>query len=63
MIRRIDCPIASVSVYPKIRSAAAFHEVIVPVRSLLMMASSEEATMAARRNWASFISDDIGMTI
>src|SRR5688500_932249 len=31
------------------RSAASFHDVMMPLRSLLMIASSDEATMAARR--------------
>ena len=58
MINRIDWPTASASVYPKVRSAAAFQEVIVPVRSSLMMASPDEATIAASLSWASLISDD-----
>ena len=48
----IDLPIISSAVYPKTRSAAWFHEVTIPFRSLLMMASSEDSTMAASRRVA-----------
>src|SRR6185437_334034 len=44
----IDRPIASSAVHPKRRCAAAFHERICPSRSLLMIASSEESTIAAK---------------
>jgi hypothetical protein len=47
MIMRIDWPTASAGVYPKIRSAPRFQVRMIPFRSLLTMASSEEATMAA----------------
>jgi hypothetical protein len=53
MMMRIDWPTAS-AVEPKIRSAAAFHDVMMPFTSLLMIASSEPSTMAAsRRAWMS----------
>ena len=42
-------PIASAAVQPNIRSAAGFHEVMIPSRVLLTIASSEESTMAASR--------------
>ena len=47
MIIEIGCPIASCSVYPNIRSAAAFHAEITPSSVLAMIASSEDSTMAA----------------
>ena len=46
----IGCPMASCSVYPNIRSAAAFHAEITPSRVLAMIASSEDSTIAAYRN-------------
>jgi hypothetical protein len=46
MIMRIDWPIASGAAYPNIRSAAGFHERMVPWRFLLMIASSAESTSA-----------------
>ena len=45
----IGWPIASAAEYPKRRSAPAFQLRIFPSKVLLTMASSEEATMAARR--------------
>ncbi len=67
MIRVMFCPMASSAVYPNIRSALLFQLVITPSRFLLIMASSEEATMAANRpvissaRFGSFISggDDL----
>ena len=50
MIIVIGCPMASGSVYPNIRSAAAFHAEITPPRVLAMIASSEDSTIAAYRN-------------
>src|ERR1700685_657052 len=49
MIKVICCPIASSGVYPNIRSALLFQLVMMPSRFLLIMASSEEATIAAKR--------------
>jgi len=49
MTRVICCPMASSGVYPNIRSALLFQLVMMPSRFLLIMASSEEATMAANR--------------
>ena len=46
----IGCPMASCSVYPNIRSAAAFHAETMPSRVLAMIASSEDSTIAAYRN-------------
>src|SRR5580698_8704492 len=48
-LRRNDkCrPMASAAVYPKIFSAPWFHDVMMPSRVLLTMASSEESTIAA----------------
>ena len=48
MMSRIDCPTASVALYPKVCWAARFQEVIVPVRSCVMMAPSDDATAANR---------------
>ena len=44
---RIDWPTASLAVYPNIRSAPPFHEAMMPLRSLLRMASSDDSTIAA----------------
>ena len=44
----IDLPIISSAVYPKIRCAPGFHEVTTPFKSLLIIASSDDATRAAR---------------
>ena len=49
---RIDLPTASPDVKPNIRSAALFHDVMMPFRSLLIIASSEESTMAESRKAA-----------
>ena len=49
----IDRPIASCAVKPNSRSAAGFHAVMVPSRSLPTIASSDERTMAASRIEAS----------
>ena len=49
----IDWPTASSAVYPNSCSAPLFHDVMMPVRSLLTMASSDDSTIAARRNAAS----------
>ncbi len=49
----IDLPITSPAAQPNIRSAAGFHETMMPSSVLLTMASSEELTMAARRSAAS----------
>ena len=50
MIIVIGCPMASCAVYPNIRSAAAFHAEITPLRVLAMIASSEDSTIAAYRS-------------
>jgi len=42
----IDRPIASDAVYPNSRSALLFQLVMMLLRSLLMIASSEQSTMA-----------------
>ena len=49
MIRVMCWPTASSAVYPSICSAALFQLVIMPSRPLLMMASSEEFTIAASK--------------
>ena len=46
--RKTDWPIISAAVYPKVRSAAAFQLVTVPSNPVLMMASSEKWTIAAK---------------
>ena len=43
----IGLPTASAALKPNNRSAPAFHVVIVPARSLLMIASSDESTIEA----------------
>jgi hypothetical protein len=48
MMMRIDCPMASVAVYPNMRSAAAFDDRMIPFKSLLTMASSDESTILAK---------------
>ena len=48
MIRVIDVPTISSAAKPNMRWAAGFHEVTMPFRSLLMMASSDDAMIAAR---------------
>src|SRR5437868_2449093 len=53
MIFVIDAPIISSAVNPNIRSAAGFHDVTMPFKSLLTIASSDEATSAARYAFAS----------
>ena len=50
---RIDCPIASAAVYPNMRSAAGFHDVMMLFRSFVMIASSDDSTTAASRRLAS----------
>src|SRR4026207_625848 len=47
MMMVMGLPIASAAVQPNIRSAAAFQDMITPFKSLLTIASSEEATIAA----------------
>ena len=42
-------PMISAAVYPRSRLAEAFQEVIVPSSVLVMMASSDESTTAARK--------------
>ncbi len=59
MIRRIELPIISAAVNPNIRSAASFHDRTVPFKSLLTMASSDDATIAANRR---AISSDFSAT-
>jgi hypothetical protein len=49
MSLKIEAPIISSALYPKIRSAAAFQLVTTPSRVLPTMASTEEDTIAARR--------------
>ena len=44
----VDLPSAWAAVYPSSRSAAPFHNVMVPSRSCAMIASSEDDTIAAR---------------
>jgi len=48
----IGRPITSAALYPKMRSAPAFQVMIVPFRSLLTIASSDDATIAASIAWA-----------
>lgn len=43
-----DCPTISAGEKPNNRSAALFQLVTVPLRSLLMIASSDDSTIAAR---------------
>jgi hypothetical protein len=59
MIMVIGRPMTSSDVQPNIRSAAVFQEVMRPVRSLLTIASSDDATIAASRAANSTGSDDI----
>src|ERR1044071_1984911 len=47
MIRDICCPIASCSEYPKILCALLFQLVMIPLRFLLTIASSDESIIAA----------------
>ena len=54
-IFRMDCPIISAAVKPNRRSAAGFQDRTVPSRSLLMITSSDEATMAPRCSAASAV--------
>ncbi len=49
----IDRPMVSAAAYPKIFSAPLFQLVMIPCKFLLMMASSDDATIAARRALAS----------
>ncbi len=49
----MDRPTASAALYPKMRSAPPFHEVIRPSSVLLTIASSDESTIAARSARAS----------
>ncbi len=49
MIIKIDLPIISSAVYPKIRSADRFQDRTIPFRSLLTIASSDDSTIADRR--------------
>ena len=53
MMRVIGWPAASAAVQPNIRSAAGFHEVMIPSRVLLTITSLDESTMAASRAAAS----------
>jgi hypothetical protein len=53
-------PTISAAVYPKIRSAAAFHVRMVPSSFLLTMASSEDSTIAASRAAVSAIWSGVG---
>ena len=53
MSMRIDRPIASAAVYPNMRSAAEFHDVMTPFRSFVTIASSDDSTTAASRRVAS----------
>ncbi len=46
---RTDFPIASASVYPNMRSAAGFQDVMMLSRFLVMMASSDDSINAANR--------------
>ena len=49
MMAMIEWPTISSGVKPNIRSAAEFQDITVPVRSLLMMASLDNSTMAAKQ--------------
>src|SRR5579864_8902703 len=53
MITVTGFPIISSALYPNSFSALRFQLVIIPFRSLLAMASSEDSTIAARRSAAS----------
>ena len=46
----MDPPTISAAENPKMASAAVFHDVTMPFRSLLTIASSLESTIAARRS-------------
>src|SRR5438270_8724750 len=48
----IGCPMISSALKPKIRSAALFQLLTIPFRSLLIIASSEDSTIAASRSAA-----------
>src|SRR5580658_7800805 len=50
MIIVIGCPTISAAVYPNKRSAPLFQLVTMPLRSLLMMASSDESMIALSKN-------------
>ena len=52
---KIDCPIASSSVYPNICRAPAFQVLIAPCKLFEMIASWEDSTMAACRNRSSCV--------
>jgi hypothetical protein len=52
MMNVIDRPTASAAEKPKSRSAPRFHDVMMPSRSLLTIASSLDSTIAARRHWS-----------
>jgi hypothetical protein len=54
-------PTISAAEYPKIRSAAAFQLRMVPSSVLLMMASSEDSTIAASRAAVSAIWSGLGV--
>jgi hypothetical protein len=48
MMVRMERPIISAAVKPKSRSAERFQDTTIPFRSLLMIASSLDSTMAAK---------------
>src|SRR5215831_1780436 len=48
MISVTGCPMISSAVYPNRRSALLFQLVMIPFKSLLAMASSEDSMIAAR---------------
>src|ERR1700680_1909138 len=56
----MDWPIASAAAYPNSCSAARFQEVMIPVRSLLIIASSDDSMIAASRNAESGAGSRIG---
>src|SRR6185503_13284123 len=59
MMMVMGLPIASWAVQPNIRSAAAFQDMITPFKSLLTIASSDDATIAASREGESSGRNDI----
>ena len=63
-MRRIDSPIISSALKPKMRSALAFQLVTVPSSALPTMASSDDPTIAARRasdSWACLPLRELGL--
>jgi hypothetical protein len=56
---RMEWPTVSAALCPKIRPAARFLEIIVPVRSRVMLAPSNEAAVASRSAASSKDAEDI----